>query len=85
MKNIISEVFFKTRVRDDEVTGESPYKWKDQTTDDYFKNIRVTLFSLPGIFTLICSTYQLPNFEKLFNDFKSLGKKSKFKKCRSNG
>ena len=48
-------------------------KWKDKTTDDYFKNIRVILFSLPGAFTPTCSTYQLPNFEKLFNEFKGLG------------
>ena len=85
MKNIISEVVFKTSVRDDKVTGENQYKWKDQTIDDYFKSIRVIMFSLPRIFTLICLTYELPNFEKLFNDFKSLSKKLKFKKCISNG
>ena len=103
MKKFIPEVVFKTRVRDETIKGENPYKWEDKTSDDYFKNIRVILFSLPGAFTPTCSTYQLPNFEKLFNEFKSLavdkiyclsvndalcneclGKKSKFKKCRSN-
>ena len=73
MKNIVPEVVFKIRVRDETIKGENPYKWKDKTTDDYFKNIRVILFSLPGAFTPTCSTYQLPNFEKLFNEFKGLG------------
>ena len=73
MKNIVPEVVFKTRVRDETIKGENRYKWKDKTTDDYFKNIRVILFSLPGAFTPTCSTYQLPNFEKLFNEFKGLG------------
>ena len=72
MKNIIPEVVFKTRVRDETIKGENPYKWKDKTTNDYFKNIKAILFSLPGAFTPTCSTYQLPNFETLFNEFKSL-------------
>ena len=31
------------------------------------------LFSLPGAFTPTCSTYQLPDFNKLYDEFKSLG------------
>ena len=73
MNNIVPEVVFKIRVRDENIKGENPYKWKDKTTNDYFKNQRVILFSLPGAFTPTCSTHQLPNFEKLFNEFKSLG------------
>ena len=73
MKNFIPEVVFKIRVRDEKTKGENPYKWKDKTTDDYFKNISVILFALPGAFTPTCSTYQLPNFEKLSKEFKSLG------------
>ena len=29
---------------------------------------KVVLFSLPGAFTPTCSTYQLPDFEKLYDD-----------------
>ena len=73
MNNIVPDVIFKTRVRDETIEGDNLYKWKDKTSDEYFKGIKVILFSLPGAFTPTCSTYQLPNFEKLFYDFKSLG------------
>ena len=73
MNNIVPDVIFKTRVRDETIEGDNPYKWKDKTSDEYFKGIKVILFSLPGAFTPTCSTYQLPNFEKLFYEFKSLG------------
>jgi len=33
----------------------------------------VVLFSLPGAFTPTCSTYQLPDFEKLYEEFKAEG------------
>ena len=62
-------ITFKTRVKDD----EGNFDWKDVTTDDYFKGKKVILFSLPGAFTPTCSTYQLPNFEKMYDDFKELG------------
>ena len=62
-------ITFKTRVKDE----EGNFDWKDVTTDDYFKGKKVILFSLPGAFTQTCSTYQLPNFEKMYGDFKELG------------
>ena len=73
MINIIPDVVFKTRIRDETIEGDNPYKWVDKNSDEYFKDFRVILFCLPGAFTPTCSTYQLPNFEKLFNDFKTLG------------
>ena len=73
MRNTVPDVVFKTRVRDETVEGDNPYVWKDKTSDEYFKGIKVILFSLPGAFTQTLSTYQLPNFEKLFYEFKSLG------------
>jgi len=69
----IPDVTFHTRVRDESVGGDNPYRWQDVTTDDYFANKRVVLFSLPGAFTPTCSTYQLPDFEKLYGDFKAQG------------
>lgn len=61
----VPAVTFRTRVRDEAVGGPNPFRWQDMTSDDYFKGRRVVLFSLPGAFTPTCSTYQLPDFEKL--------------------
>lgn len=69
----LPNVTFKTRVRDESVGGDNPFRWQDMTTDDYFKGKKVILFSLPGAFTPTCSTFQLPDFEKLFGDFKAKG------------
>jgi len=66
-------VTFRTRVRDESIEGPNPYKWENKTTDDYFKGKKVVLFSLPGAFTPTCSTYQLPDFEKLFPEFQAKG------------
>ncbi|WPZ34197.1 peroxiredoxin [Thalassobaculum sp. OXR-137] len=69
----VPSVTFRTRVRDESIEGPNPYRWQDVTSDDYFKGKRVVLFSLPGAFTPTCSTYQLPDFEKLYDDFKAAG------------
>ncbi len=69
----IPYTIFKTRERDESIKGENPYKWVHKSTDDYFKNKKIILFSLPGAFTPTCSTLQLPNFEKLYNKFKNMG------------
>ncbi|EFO30478.1 hybrid peroxiredoxin hyPrx5 [Roseibium sp. TrichSKD4] len=66
-------VTFRTRVRDESIEGPNPFRWEDKTSDDYFKGKRVVLFSLPGAFTPTCSTYQLPDFEKLYEEFKAEG------------
>lgn len=69
----VPQVTFRTRVRDEAVGGPNPFRWQDVTSDDYFAGKRVVLFSLPGAFTPTCSTYQLPDFEKLFSDFQAEG------------
>ena len=73
MIKTIPNIIFKTRVRDESIKGNNPYRWQDVSTDDYFKEKKVILFSLPGAFTPTCSTYQLPGFEKLYEKFKSFG------------
>ena len=73
LPEIVPSVVFKTRVRDDSIEGPNPYRWEDVTTYDLFGGKRVVLFSLPGAFTPTCSTYQLPGFEKLYDQFKALG------------
>ncbi len=69
----VPKVTFHTRVRDESIGGDNPFRWEDKTSDDYFKGKKVVLFSLPGAFTPTCSTYQLPDYEKLFADFQSKG------------
>ncbi len=69
----VPAVTFRTRVRDESIGGDNPYRWQDMTTDDYFKGKRVVLFSLPGAFTPTCSTYQLPGYENGAQDFYDQG------------
>ena len=73
MRRYVPEVTFRTRVRDESIGGDNPFRWQDMTTDDYFANKRVVLFSLPGAFTPICSTQQLPGYEERANEIKALG------------
>ena len=72
IKNLPS-VNFKVRVRDESIGGDNPFKWVTKSTEDYFKNKKSILFSLPGAFTPTCSTFQLPDFDKLYDDFKEIG------------
>lgn len=73
MPEVVPNVMFKTRVRDESIGGDNPYRWEDVSTWDLFVNKRVILFSLPGAFTPTCDTYQLPGFEKLYPEFNKLG------------
>lgn len=69
----IPDVTFRTRVRDEAIGGPNPFRWQDKTSGDYFAGKRVVLFSLPGAFTPTCSTFQLPDFEKLYGEFQAEG------------
>ena len=69
----LPESEFRVRVRDESVGGDNPYRWETMTTSDFFENKTVVLFSLPGAFTPTCSTFQLPTFENLSNDFYGAG------------
>lgn len=71
--NPVPNVTFKTRVRDESIAGDNPYRWQEVTSDDLFSGKRVVVFSLPGAFTPTCSTYQLPDFEILFPAFATKG------------
>ena len=66
---IVPNIVFKTRVKDE----EGKFGWIDVTSMQYFGDKRVILFSLPGAYTPTCSTYQLPDFEKLTPEFKKIG------------
>ncbi len=69
----LPDVVFHTRVRDESIGGDNPFRWQDMTTADYFGGKRVVLFSLPGAFTPTCSTYQLPGYENGAADFAAQG------------
>jgi peroxiredoxin len=60
-------VTFQTRIRDESVEGNNPYRWQQITSDELFANKRVVLFSLPGAFTPTCTDYQLPGFEENYD------------------
>ena len=64
---------WKTRVRDDSIGGDNPYRWQDMKTNDYFGGKRVVMFSLPGAFTPTCSTMQVPGFESNAQKFYDMG------------
>lgn len=70
-------VTFKTRVRDESIGGDNPFRWQDVQSDELFGSAsnprRVVLFSLPGAFTPTCSTFQLPGFEKNAQAFADAG------------
>lgn len=69
----VPEVTFKTRVRDEAVGGENPYRWHDLTTSDIFAGKSVVVFSLPGAFTPTCSSTHAPGYEAKYEEFKALG------------
>ena len=69
----VPSVTFQTRVRDESIEGDNPFRWQEVTSEELFAGKRVIVFSLPGAFTPTCSTFQLPDFEKMYDDFKASG------------
>jgi len=69
----VPNVIFKTRVRDETITEGNPFRWEHITSQELFAGKRVIVFSLPGAFTPTCSTFQLPDFEKMFPEFQEQG------------
>jgi thioredoxin-dependent peroxiredoxin len=69
----VPDVVFKTRVRDESVSGPNPFRWQDRTTKEIFGGKRVVLFALPGAFTPTCSSTHLPRYEELYDEFKAQG------------
>lgn len=69
----VPNVTFKTRVRDESIGGENPFRWQDVTTADIFKGKKVVIVALPGAFTPTCSSTHLPGYEGKFAEFKAAG------------
>src|SRR3989344_9528889 len=69
----VPNVVFKTRVRDESIQGENPFRWQDVKSKELFKKKRVVVFALPGAFTPTCSSTHLPGYEKFYDEIRSLG------------
>ena len=78
MKRIPSGIKFIGRQGDalpGEDLGGCPIggEFVEQSTDQIFGGKKVVVFALPGAFTPTCSSQQLPGYEKMYDEFKSLG------------
>lgn len=69
----VPKVVFKTRVRDESIGGDNPFRWQDVSSDEIFSGKRIVVFSLPGAFTPTCSSTHLPGFEESYEDIKAAG------------
>ena len=69
----VPDVIFKTRVRDDDIPGDNPFRWQDRSTRDIFAGKRVVLFALPGAFTPTCSSTHLPGYDEKAPALRALG------------
>src|SRR3989344_6340411 len=69
----VPDAVFKTRVRDENIGGQNPYRWQDVTSNEIFAGKKIVLFSLPGAFTPTCSGTHLPGYEEKYAEFKKLG------------
>ena len=73
MTNSVPNITFKTRVRDESVGGDNPFRWQDLTTSEIFDGKSVVLFALPGAFTPTCSSTHLPGYEGKYDELKAKG------------
>ena len=69
----VPDVVLKTRVRDESIGGDNPFRWQDRSTGEIFGNGRHVLFALPGAFTPTCSNEQCPAFEREYEALKAAG------------
>ncbi len=69
----VPDAVFKTRVRDESLGGDNPFRWQDQTSEEIFSGKKTVLFSLPGAFTPTCSSTHAPGYEAAYDEFKKLG------------
>lgn len=73
MSHRVPEVSFMTRVRDESIEGDNPFRWQPLSSNDIFSGKKIVLFALPGAFTPTCSTSHLPGYEANFQALKDQG------------
>ncbi|MEO1897337.1 MAG: peroxiredoxin [Cycloclasticus sp.] len=73
MTNTVPNITFKTRVRDESIGGDNPFRWQDVTTNDIFSGKKIVIFALPGAFTPTCSSTHLPGYDAKYQELKDLG------------
>lgn len=64
----VPNVVFKTRIRDESMVGDNPFRWKDVSTDDIFKEKKIVILALPGAYTPTCSNTHLPGFDVKYQE-----------------
>jgi peroxiredoxin len=73
MKRMVPDVTFKTRVRDESIAGDNPFRWQDVKSSDIFGGRKIIVFALPGAFTPTCSSTHLPGYEQKHEEILSHG------------
>ena len=69
----VPNVIFKTRVRDESIDGDNPFRWQDVSSDDIFKGKKIVVFALPGAFTPTCSSTHLPGYDAKYDEIIAQG------------
>ena len=69
----VPDIVFKTRVRDESIGDDNPYRWQDVSSKEIFESKKIVILGLPGAFTPTCSSTHLPGYEMKYDDFKALG------------
>jgi peroxiredoxin len=70
---LVPDVLFRCRVRDDTIEGPNPYRWQTIRSMDLFVGKRAAVFSLPGAFTPVCSSEQCPAYERMYAELIDAG------------
>ncbi|QWF72190.1 peroxiredoxin [Methylomonas paludis] len=73
MLSTIPDVIFKTRVRDETIAGENPFRWQDVSSDEIFKDKKIVILALPGAYTPTCSSKHLPGYAGKYQDLIAQG------------
>jgi len=73
MKTTVPDIIFKTRVRDESLGGDNPFRWQDVSSADIFQDKKIVVLALPGAFTPTCSSTHLPGYEEKYDELKRKG------------
>ena len=73
MSTRVPEVTFITRVRDETIDHENPFRWEAKTSADIFSGKSIIIVALPGAFTPTCSSTHLPGYEAKYDEFQAKG------------